>query len=86
MTWLKQLLVGVVLVAGGYGAGSIAGGALALVIFGLYWGTELLDMDAGVIERVVPWVLFAGILTAGWCFTLVGGVALRRFDVSRQIS
>ena len=65
---------------------SIAGGVLAVIIFILYWGTELFDMDAGIIERTVPWILFLGILVAGWIFTLVGGLALRRFDVSSPVS
>lgn len=65
---------------------SIAGGALALIIFLLYWGTELFDMDAGFIESAVPWILFFGIIGAGWIFTFIGGLALRRFDVSRPVS
>ncbi|MCH2105948.1 MAG: putative ABC exporter domain-containing protein [Planctomycetes bacterium] len=65
---------------------SVAGGVLALIIFAMYGVTEALEMDSGVIESAVPWILFAGILFAGWCFTLAGGAALRRFDVSRQIS
>ena len=65
---------------------SVAGGFLALVIFALYWGTELVGFDATLVERLAPWILFLGVLIAGWVFTAVGGAALRRYDVSRSIS
>lgn len=65
---------------------SVAGGLLALVILLLTLGTELFGLEKETIERAVPWILFFGIFGAGGAFTYAGGLALRRFDVSRSVS
>ena len=59
---------------------------LALVILLMSLGTEIFNLEEGIIERAVPWILFFGIFGAGGVFTFVGGLALRRFDVSRPVS
>ena len=65
---------------------TIAGGVLTAVLLLLIFATEHFGQDPEIVELVAPWILFVGILGAGIAFTFAGGVALRRFDVSRQVS
>jgi len=65
---------------------AVAGGVLATVILLLFLATEFFELDPGIIESAAPWMAFVGVLGAGFVFTLAGGLALRRYDVSRSVS
>ena len=65
---------------------AIAGGVLAAILFLLYWAEEIFDLGHDLLELLAPWILLVGVLGAGALFTCLGGVALRRFDVSRSVS
>jgi hypothetical protein len=65
---------------------AIAGGVLAAILFLLYWAEEIFDLGHDLLELLAPWILLVGVLGAGALFTYLGGVALRRFDVSRSVS
>jgi len=64
----------------------IAGIVLAAVLFLLSLAAKFFDLDPQIIESSALWILFVGILCACVVFTFAGGFALRRFDVSRQVS
>ena len=65
---------------------AIAGGAMGLVILLLGLAAKRFEWDSGIVESAAPWILFIGILGACLLFTFAGGVALRRYDVSRSVS
>ena len=59
---------------------------MGLVILLLGLAAKRFEWDSGIVESAAPWILFIGILGACLLFTFAGGVALRRYDVSRSVS
>ena len=64
----------------------VAGVILAGVLFSLGLLSRALGLGEGVVERLGPWVLLIGIVGAGVAFNLIGGIGLRRYDISRSVN
>lgn len=62
------------------------GAVLAATLFLLSLVSESLGMGAELAEDLGYWLLLLGVLAGGALFSLLGGLALRHYDVSKSIS